>query len=336
MKKSHGVLGKAVLSLSIGAFCIGFFVASGQVDNAKRPYASTKPIIEPVIFGEGIISTPEDELNAAFSPDGKSVYFSKNTPGSRQGVIVVSHFVKGRWGKPRIVEFSGQYSDYDPFFSFDGSKLFFISNRPVSGTTRKKDFDIWVVEKTQDGWGAPKNIGPPISTERNEYYPSLAADGTLYFSTERQGGKGGFDLYRSRHVAGKYGEPENLGEANSQFAEIDSYIAPDQSFIIFASYGRPDGLGGGDLYISYNLNGSWTKAINLGAPINSNAREYCPIASPDGEYFFFTSERGFADTPPSKPLTYRELEDNLRSVRNGLGNVYQVDMSVLKSKNPAP
>jgi hypothetical protein len=121
-----------------------------------------------------------------------------------------------------------------------------------------------------------------------------------------------------------------LGDAvNSQSAEIDACIAPDESFIVFASYNRPDDLGRGDLYISFNQNGVWTPAKNLGDKINSNAREYCPILSPDGKYFFFTSFRGFADKPLEKTLTYPQLMSHLKSVRNGLGNIYQVDVSAL-------
>ncbi|HXG64647.1 MAG TPA: hypothetical protein VNO70_06040, partial [Blastocatellia bacterium] len=272
----------------------------------SHPYASNKPIPEPVLFGEGIVSTAGDDLNAAFSPDGKTVYFSKNVPVNRMGVILYSEHNNGRWSAPEVAPFSGQYSDYDPFFSHDGSKLFYISNRPVEAGKPKRDYDIWVVEKTANGWREARNLGGPINTEKDEFYPSLAADGTLVFSANRAGTKGGFDLYKSKLVDGKYTEPENMGDAiNSQFAEIDSYIAPDQSFIVFASYGRPDELGRGDLYISYYRNGAWTKAVNLGNKINSSAREYCPIGSPDGKYFFFTSFRGFADKTPEKPLTYQ-------------------------------
>jgi hypothetical protein len=58
-------------------------------------------------------------------------------------------------------------------------------------------------------------------------------------------------------------------------------------------------------------------------------REYCPILSPDGKYFFFTSFRGFADKPLEKPLTYAQLQSHSKSARNGMGNIYQVDASVL-------
>ena len=83
--------------------------------------------------------------------------------------------------------------------------------------------------------------------------------------------------YRSRLVDGKYQEPENLGESiNTTFDEFEPYIAPDESFLIFMAAARPDGLGGFDLYISYNRNGQWTKA-EPGAPINSPADELSKI-----------------------------------------------------------
>jgi hypothetical protein len=319
------------LSFSLMALTACLF-SSGDLkaQSANHPYDSKRELPEPVIFGEGVISTTEDELNATFTADGKTIYFSKNSPGNGQGVIVVSSYKNGKWSEPSVASFSGQYSDYDPYFSPDGNKLFYISNRPLSGTKPKRDYDIWFVEKTPDGWGAPQNLGAPINTEADEFYPSVAADNTLYFSTVRQGGKGSFDLYASKLLDGKYTELQNLGDANSRGAEIDSYVAPDQSYIIFASYGRPDSLGGGDLYISYRREGKWSEAKNLGVGINSSAKEYTPIVSPNGKYFFFTSLRGFADNPPAKAYSYRELVNNLRSLRNGMGNIYQVDISALR------
>ena len=118
---------------------------------------------------------------------------------------------------------------------------------------------------------------------------------------------------------------------NSSATEVDSYIAPDQSFIVFAGFGRPDDMGNGDLYISEQQNGVWSAARHLGAGINSTAREYCPAASPDGRYFFFTSFRGFGDRVPDHPWTCRELRAGLNGVLNGWGNVYQIDMAALRS-----
>jgi Tol biopolymer transport system component len=281
----------------------------------------------PSMFAPGIISTPDDELNAAFSPDGKSLYFSKDA--ERKATIVVSHLVNGKWSPPEVAPFSGRYSDVDPYFSTDGKQLFFISNRPLEGNKPKSDYDIWVVEKTKDGWGTPRNLGAPVNSDADEFYPAIAADGTLYLSTIRKAGKGRFDIYRSHLVNGKYTEPENLGELNSANSEVDCYIAPDQSYMILASYGRPAGIGDGDLYVSFNQNGVWTNAINLGAGINSTAREFTPIGSPDGKYLFFTSERGFQDSVPAKPYSYSEFGKHLRSIENGKGNIYQIEISAL-------
>lgn len=279
------------------------------------------------IFVPGVISTPDDELNAAFSPDGKTVYFTKNV--GRKGVIVFSSLKNAVWSKPEVAIFSGRYSDFDPYFSADGKRLYFISNRPLAGASPKTDFDIWFVEKTNETWSTPQNLGAPVNSGTDELYPALAADETLYFSTNRDGGRGRFDLYRSKFVNGKYLEPENLGEVNSPVSEADCYVAPDQSFLIVASYGRADGFGDGDLYVSFNQNGVWTKAVNLGAGVNSTAREYAPIGSPDGKSLFFTSERGFQDIIPAKPFSFGELEKLTRSVENGKGNIYRIEIGAL-------
>lgn len=305
--------------------------APGQKSN-RHPYARETAMPQPVMFGEGIVSTSEDDLNAAFSPDGKTVFFTRNFPRNRLGVILFSEYKKGKWSKPEIAPFSGLATDYDPIFTRDGSKIFYCSNRGADGRA-KQDYDIWYVEKTNAGWSEPKSAGAPVNTSTDEYYPSVASDGTLYFSSNRAGGKGQFDVYRARLENGKYSEPENLGDGvNTNLTELDNYVSPDQKFIVFAGYNRKDDLGGGsgDLYISFNRDGKWTEARNLGAPINSPQREYCPIGSPDGKYFFFTSFRGNLEKPLDKPLrNYEELMNLFGQPMNGRGNVFQIDISAL-------
>jgi hypothetical protein len=99
-----------------------------------------------------------------------------------------------------------------------------------------------------------------------------------------------------------------LGDAiNSEHHDWDVFVAPDESYLIFASVGRPDGLGRGDLYKSIRRpDGSWSPAENMGDVINSDADEICPSVSPDGKYLFFTSNR------------------------NGTSAVYWVDASVIE------
>lgn len=315
---------------SLFFICCLITVALGQNSNNRHPYDSDKPMPQPVLFGEGVVSTPEDDLNAAFSPDGKTVYFTRNFPRNRLGVILFSEYKNKKWSPPQIAGFSGSATDYDPFFSPDGTKIFYCSNRGDDGKP-KSDFDIWYVEKTGDGWSNPKSAGAPVNSAVDEFYPSVAADGTLYFSSNRQGGKGSYDIYRSRFVGGKFTEPENLGDGvNTPTVELDNYISPDQKFLVFAANGRKDDLGGGDLYISFNRSGAWTTARNLGAPINSPAREYCPIGSPNGKYLFFSSFRGNLDKPLDKPLkNYQEVMNLFSNPLNGRGNIYQIDIAAL-------
>ena len=327
MSKRESLVFTVTLAI-FGACCFGSNI-SAQNSRTKHPYAADKPLSEPTVFGEGIISTGSFDSHPAFTPDGKTLYFLRSTPNFNLWTILVSRFENGRWNTPEVAPFSGQYADADPFITPDGSHFYFISNRPVPGKS-KPDLDIWVMEKTRDGWSEPKNLGGPVNSSGNEWYPTLAANGTIYFGSDREGGKGRTDIYRSRLVGGKYTDPENLGDViNTQANEFEALIAPDESFLILMAGGRPEARGGFDLYISYNRSGSWTKPENLGDKINSSGNEYSPAISPDGKYFFWTSARGFADNPLEKRLDYRDLMNKLQSPRNGLGDIYYIDLSVL-------
>lgn len=285
---------------------------------------------EPRIFAEGIISTGDDEFGGAITPDGKTIFFDKTVPRSYIYTICVSHFENGRWSQPEVAPFSGYYRDSDPVLSPDGLRLYFVSDRPVDGKP-KTDFDVWVVEKIDDVWRMPKHLDAPINSEGSEYFASETKDGTIYFTSNRAGSRGGIDVYRSKPVNGKYAEPENLGDLinSPSYVNIEALVAPDESYLLIGAFGHADGYGDCDIFISYNRGGSWTKPENLGPKINTAAREYTPRISPDGKYFFFTSERGLPTATRTKPITYQELESGIKSTLNGLGNIYQIDMAAL-------
>jgi len=176
-----------------------------------------------------------------------------------------SHFRDGKWIAPEVAPFSGQYSDADPFITADGSKFFFISNRPLkSGEKAKEDLDIWMMTKEGSNWGMPVKPGRAFNSNGSEWYPTLRRMEHSTLVPIAKGGEGHTDLYRSRFVNGKYSEPENLGPTiNTAADEFEPFIAPDQSFLIFMSQ-RPGGHGRGDLYLSYQREGKWTVPVNLG------------------------------------------------------------------------
>lgn len=287
----------------------------------------------PVVFAPGVISTGDDDAHATFSSDGHTVYFVKSTPQFNHWTTVVSYFKDGSWNTPEVVPFSGRYRTGGVSFSKDENTLFFVSNRPVEKGVHKEDTDIWKVERTSDGWGEPQHI-EILNSSRNEWFPTLTDDGTIYFGSERRDGnrgpEGTTDLWRSKLVDGKYTEPKNLGDViNTPGEDIEGWIAPDESYLIFSSKGFEDTRGAYDLYISYYQEGTWSKPQNLGDTINSVGWEFGPKISPDGNYLFFTSNRSFFDQPLDRRLNYQELQKKLRSPGNGLRDIYQVDVSVL-------
>jgi len=263
----------------------------------------------PLVFAPGVVSTDRRELNSVFTPDGNEFYFSYSQGGGSYTIMVMRQ-VDGRWTEPEAASFNGEYSNVDMALSHDGRQIFFGTNRPPSGTGQPPGgFDIWVAEREGSRWGEPRTLGEIVNGGEHQIYPTAARDGTLYFQARRPEGYGGSDVYRSALIDGAYRIPENLGPAiNSEHNEGDVLIAPDQSFMVVSVSGRADSLGSGDLYVSFRgADGTWTPLENMGAPINTESLEYCPMLSPDGRYLFFTS------------------------ARSGTGDIYWVDASVIEA-----
>jgi Tol biopolymer transport system component len=240
----------------------------------------------------GIVCSGGDSIdfNAAFSPDGKSFYFARSQ--NRKWDIYVSHYDGRNWTKATRAGFNSDiYSEADPAFGPDGS-IYYISDRPKDEDDTLRDFDIWSVRQLPDGqWSSPENIRP-VNSDSTEYYVSFAGDGNMYFASSRPGGYGREDIYVSMLVDGQYGPPENLGaEINGPYSDHDPCLPKNESFMIFTSVARTDGLGEGDLYLSIKgKDGRWSPGKNMGGRFNTKTYEYCSYFSPDENYFFFSSE----------------------------------------------
>jgi Tol biopolymer transport system component len=197
--------------------------------------------------------------------------------------------------------------------------------------------DLWLVERTGDGtWSEPVNL-ETVNSESAEFYPTLTADGTLYFVSRREGGLGGSDIYRARLVDGQYATPENVGPAlNTPGFEGDTFVAPDESYIILNSRGHDPGPGGGSLFISYRgENGAWSPPRNLGEVMNADRSDFCPMMSPDGQYFFFSSARPrFGGTDGL--ITWNALNDAQSRPENGSTDVYWMDAGFIEKLRPTP
>ncbi|MBL0741810.1 TolB family protein [Chryseolinea lacunae] len=286
------------------------------------------------LFLEGVVSTNLNERDMAISPDGLEMFYTLEANQNAFSAIVRRHkTANNTWSAPEVASFSGQFSDLEPAFTADGKKLFFSSNRPLTGI-KTKDFDIWVVEKQRDGsWSVPKNLGAPVNTSANEFYPSPATSGNLYFTAEYERGVGKEDIYVSAGQGGTYGPSVALDTAvNSKLWEFNAFVSPDEKFIVFTSYGRKDDQGGGDLYISLrDTSGKWLPAKNLAA-FNSPRLDYCPFVSFDQKAFFFTSGRHTILAAHEKAIGYAALLKAYTGVSNGSENIYWVSFeSMMKA-----
>lgn len=316
----------AMILLALGTLEVGSPKAAPRDSSPFRP----QPTRVPQLLAPGILSTGDDESHAVLSPDGRHLYFLKNSPTFDHWTVVTSRWTGGRWTTPEVAPFSGRWSDADPFLTEDGSKLFFISTRPV-GKGTKTDTDLWMAERTSgEAWGVPVHLGDLINSPASEWFPTVTRDGTLYFGSERAGGKGGADIWRSRRVGGVYQAPENLGEPiNSPAGEFEPMVSPDERFMVFAALGRTGGIGAFDLWISYNEEGRWSEPALLPPPINTPAWDFAPRLSPDGRVLLFTSSRGRIGRDLEHPLRYEELLSKLHAPRNGLRDLYYISSTVL-------
>jgi len=265
---------------------------------------------EPVPYLPGIVSVP-GTFGTTFLPDGNIVYFARFNPETKNSAIMKSIFREGTWTSAMIAEFSGKYSDGDPFISPDGLKIFFWSNRPVDGSEMpSKSPNIWVADKTPSCFSNPAFLGSKLKIPAGGA-PAISNNGTLYFFTGQGDSTNGTDIFKSIPNKGEYSGMINLGKpVNTKYSELDAFIAPDESYIIFSS-NRPGSVGKLDLYISWNSDGKWSEPINLGDKINSPADEYCPSVSHDGKYFYFTSSR---EDEPKGPIYQVDFDLLLNSL----------------------
>ncbi len=251
----------------------------------KGPYLGQEPPgLTAEIFAPGIISTEVNELNAVFTPDGEEMYFTM-TSNERQTIMVIIQ-QNGYWRERKVASFSGTFRDVDPFISPDGNQIIFSSDRAKDGSRKKDDCDFWQVRRSPSGnWLKPSRLDLPCTANKHDFYFCRTQTGAIYFSA--------FDSEKDGNIyclKDKHSKPEKIhSPINTDYNEHDPFIAPDESYLIFTS-NRPQGFGGGDLYICYKMtDNSWSEPKNMGKNINSEAYDYCAMVSPDGKYLFFSS-----------------------------------------------
>ena len=252
------------------------------------PYLGQKPPrTTPDIFAPGIVATDMNEHSpAAFSPDGKELFWSA-TNGDRFFIYQMKD-VDGVWTKPIVAEFTKGLDATNPVFSVDGEKLFFTSQIVENN---KWHITLHYVEKTKDGWSQPKKVDSITNFGGISYQVSFSKDGTIYFSAEREGDAGSYNIYKAKFVNGEFSKPEKLDRfINSELPETSVYIAPDESYIIFRRYIRVENDVLMDFYISFKKDGSWTEPICFTDKLEAKGGGFWIGLSPDQKYIFFVKK----------------------------------------------
>ncbi|NIJ44220.1 outer membrane protein OmpA-like peptidoglycan-associated protein [Wenyingzhuangia heitensis] len=194
------------------------------------------------------------EANFAFTKDGKYVYFTSGDQNKGKGVREINQknivelfgadISNGVITNIKLLYFNNnRYSVGHPFLSKDEKTLYFMSDRPEGyGGTDLYKVDILGYNR----YGNIKNLGPKINSPANELYPFVDVDDVLYFSSDKEGGKGGLDVYGislKDTLQNVFHLPAPVNSNKDDFAFVLS-----KSNLGFVSSNREGGLGEDDIY----------------------------------------------------------------------------------------
>ncbi len=314
-------------------------VDTGHLDGLSGPYLGQPlPGVEPELFAPGIVSSTWNARDVSMTPDGSEIYFGVFLGRYAHSAVMVTRRDGGGWTRPEVASFAEDPATHEleAQVAPDGSRVYFLSDRP-SDRGEDDGEDLWVATRQGDRWSAPSNLGPPVNTADDEYFPSVTEHGDLYFTRQTEDRRTA--LWRARRAGAGFAAAERLPEVvNSSPAQFNAFVAPDESYLIFAAAGRRDSLGGADYYVCFRSpSDEWSEPIHLPAPINSPAtEEYSASVSPDGRVLFFMSDRavGAPDSLPER-LSARWLKEIVARPGHGNACIWWVDAGFLEGLRPA-
>lgn len=330
---------KSIIMIAILTLILGGCTKRIDSPDLSGEYLGQKlPGDEPELFAPGIISNGMRNRDIAITPDGNEIYTVVMVGGFTYSKIVCYKQFEDRWTGPELVSFSSEldYIESEPCISPDGKKFYFITNRTDSVNGKTDDnMDIWVADRIGENWSEAYNVGLPISSPTNEYFPSITNEGTMYFCRREADSRDEY-VYRSQFIDGKFQEPERLPDnVNIGQARFNTFISANEDFIIVPSFGMPDSFGSTDYYIVFrNENDEWSEPVNMGSKVNTEAGlEYSPYVTRDGKYFFFMSQR-LGDTRQYSPLTYDKLMKLTKEPENGNSDIYWMKADFIYELKP--
>ncbi len=276
-------------------------VKEEQLHKARQLLNKTRLQSQPVPFNPvplREVSTPDPEYLAVISADNELCFFTRRfeviskdalTPLNVEKFMIARRKADGNFdrGEPMPLPFNSRHTGNEgaPSITIDNLTLYFTINQGGN-------FDICYSQRLKDGWGPIINVGPEVNDPKQwDSQPSISADGkTLYFVSFRDSVHLTSDIFISRKLNGRWSRAEPLSRViNTTGNEKSPFIHPDGRTLYFSSDTHP-GMGGFDIFVSRRDDqGNWSRPVNLGYPINTEADEVGFFVSTDGRTGYFAS-----------------------------------------------
>ncbi len=282
------------------------FRISGQLDKAIESFTTFKQNVNQDLFDIDVVNDEIASCEKAKKMKSDPVYFHKDNIGSKinsrfaddnpvlsgdgktfvfnrslqfyDAVFISTKDKSGNWSDPVNLtpDLGLDGSSYVTGISFNGDEIFVYRSDNYDG-------NLYSSKLSNGKWQKLNKLNDQINTRYWESRASTSPDGKfLYFTSNREGGYGGLDIYKAPRISGnQWGTPVNLGPVvNSPYNEDAPIISPDGTKLFFTSLGHR-GMGGYDLFVSEKLaDGTWAKPVNMGYPVNTTDDDlsFCPVA----------------------------------------------------------
>lgn len=252
------------------------------------------PLPRPELFAPGIVSGGANDGAPTFSPDGETLFFERSN--GKWAVVLSSKWSGRSWTRPVLAEFSGEYSDQQPAYAPDGRYLIFVSTRPVKEACTgcaTRTSHLYRVDRTARGWSLPRELPKQVNMADRVFKPSIAANGDLVFMANvATQGPAKWRLFRSTFSNGAYSAAEPLPFSGADDSDVDPYVAPDESYIVFSSSHRSGNANGHEhLFLVRRQAAGWSVPKPIHDAGEGDFDDGEASVSPDGKWLYFTSSR---------------------------------------------
>jgi outer membrane protein OmpA-like peptidoglycan-associated protein len=259
-----------------------------------------------------VLQTTPSQYFPVLTADEQTLVFTALKPEGDEDLMTAT-FNGETWSPPTSISSGINTADNEgtASLSADGRMIVFTA---CQGRKGFGSCDLYLSRKTGDDWSAPENLGATVNTRFYESQPSLSADGRrLYFISDRPGGKGRRDIWRSDlDTEGNWREPVNMGvPVNTPFNEASPFIHANGQSLFFASEGHV-GLGGYDLFVSDSSTTGWSTPTNLGYPINTSEDQASLFVAANGKRAYYSFEEQKDGVSQKSRLYAFELPEALR------------------------